>query len=925
MIAHHPKNGKEIRIIQTDASVWRENKTLSYSDTPSIWETIYHSGFANGNPDYRIFLNAKADPKVFKSSKIVLVSNIETSEFKKLRITNAIVLEEVHLLYPHLGAAWDGTVEDAVTIMAGLLRFRRLAGSWNWRAEALGLVKETRPPAKLWWICQFFKHGKSARAAEIRKCLRENASSPLIDKILLLNEGREDFPKSHKIQEEVIGHRLTYRDVFERIYTIPDNTIVVFANADIFIDASFKDLWSLNLEDKFLALLRYELPASDLGEATLFGPRADSQDTWIVRSDDVKRRDRSAWSKMDFQFGKMGCDNGIAMEMMRQKFLVSNPSQTLRTYHVHTSEIRNYSKTDVVNLPAFHYVQPTAIHDLIPEFKLPEILELGPCFQTPDGLVFDSTKMYVGDSEASKQAWSKANIHGLMPTLEVGRGLVAPWPAGAEKSREIYCLKYISKILRLWSISPGEFYGCDYKGCLDVLKMFKWGVPSLPVVTREEDSLVWCKKGGLVSVPCVSVSYMPVSKDDIAALRKYVQEWTATCESKKVVIVEDGVTLKAKRVLEIETFLEEAGYDVHIVYPAKTSLERLMEVYGGAWGIVCAGNLECAAWNWMLPEGAHVFEVGAEEGMAKEISDAAGLVHKCVKGDLFEAIVNAGRVIDPGLPTIWMPAPLPATNFFYHPGDSFREMVRLWEKAGYVNVREHAGVQVWWGEVGAGGVLLYDRPTNEWRLAAGASEREWKLALFGNPKVPAGATGSPVVPWTFWPRRPSLVEVIASGKSAGWDERRAGPVFYGKTENAIQERRRRGDWAAVCEEWVMVKDKEKYPFTQSEYLEKLASSRFGLCLPGYGLKCHREIECMAMGCVPIVLKGVDMSSYDLPPMRGKHYIEVDKPEDVPIMVGRIDRETWEEMSAACKEWWAAAASVAGSFEVTSRIIGCLTG
>jgi hypothetical protein len=155
-------------------------------------------------------------------------------------------------------------------------------------------------------------------------------------------------------------------------------------------------------------------------------------------------------------------------------------------------------------------------------------------------------------------------------------------------------------------------------------------------------------------------------------------------------------------------------------------------------------------------------------------------------------------------------------------------------------------------------------------------------------------------------------------------QRRAGPVFYGKTENAVQERRRKGDWKSVCEEWVMVKGDEKYPFTQSEYLEKLAGARFGLCLPGYGMKCHREIECMAMGCVPIVLKGVDMDSYDVPPIRGKHYIEVEKPEDVPIVVGRIYQDTWEEMSSACRAWWAANASVAGSFEVTSRIIRCLT-
>jgi len=922
----HPKTGKEVRIIETDASIWREHKTLRYGNIPSIWETVYDGRMnlkgqgtngqgangqgANGQgakgPDYRILLNASvADAEEFKISKIVLVSNLDPG-IKALRITNAIILEEIHLLYPHLGGRCDGTVEDAAVLMGGLLRFRKLAGVWNKRAESLGMSRQG-PEPKLWWITQFFKHGKSERAAEIRKCLRENASSPLIDRILLLNEQREEFSKLPKIQEEVIGHRLTYKDIFERIYDIPDNTIVVFANADIFIDRSFKELWSLNLEDKFLALLRYEFE-DEVETAKIFGPRADSQDTWIVRSDDIKRRPRSAWSGMNFQFGKMGCDNAIAMEMMRQKFLVVNPAQSIRTYHVHGSEIRNYSKTDVVDATLFHYVKPTAIHDLMPEFKVPEILELRECFQTPEGLVFDSTKMYIGSSDSAKEAWSKANIHGLMSTLEVNKALIVPWPEGAER-REIYCLKYMSKILRLWSISPGEFYGYDGKGCHEVLKIFNWNRGTLPVIQRD-DCLVWAKEG-----LALFETSDPVSKEDIVALRKYVRA-SLPIDKRKIVIVEG--TMNSKEVLALEASLET--YDVHVVYPT-SSLERILDVYNGAWGIVCSDSE--SYWNWLLSEGAYVFETSGkgqekgqeqekEKGRAQEISAAAGLNHR-VTSDLLESIRNAAIILDHTLPTIWMPVTLQSTSFFAHPGDSFREMVRLWQKAGYVNVREHYGTQVWWGEVGAQGVLLYDRPTNEWRLAAPPEEREWKLALFGNPKIGSAKA----VPWTFWPRRPSLVEVYSPVK--GWEERRAGPVFYGKTENAIQERRRRGDWASVCEEWVMVKDKEKYPFTQSEYLERLASSRFGLCLPGYGLKCHREIECMAMGCVPIVLKGVDMDSYAVPPILGLHYLLVEKPEDIPIVIGGVGRDAWESMSAACRLWWKDNASCEGSFRLTARL------
>jgi len=123
----------------------------------------------------------------------------------------------------------------------------------------------------------------------------------------------------------------------------------------------------------------------------------------------------------------------------------------------------------------------------------------------------------------------------------------------------------------------------------------------------------------------------------------------------------------------------------------------------------------------------------------------------------------------------------------------------------------------------------------------------------------------------------------------------------------------------VCEEFVMVKGDEKYPFTQTEYLEKLASTRFGLCMPGYGFKCHREIECMAMGCVPLVSEWVDMSSYANPPVEGTHYIRLKNSREIPSVIASVSKESWEAMSAACRTWWAENASCKGSFELTRRL------
>jgi hypothetical protein len=225
---------------------------------------------------------------------------------------------------------------------------------------------------------------------------------------------------------------------------------------------------------------------------------------------------------------------------------------------------------------------------------------------------------------------------------------------------------------------------------------------------------------------------------------------------------------------------------------------------------------------------------------------------------------------------------------------------------------------VWWGDVGKDGVLLYDRPNHDWRLAAPLVEKSWKMALFGNPKPPAGDTNHP---WFFWPRRPEFVEELASGELRGWEDRKEKPVFYGKTENKVQEKRRgAADWQSCCGEWVMVKGDEAYPFTQREYLEGLGKARFGLCLAGYGYKCHREVECMAMGCVPLCAPEVDMDSYAVPPVEGVHYIRVQNPEEALAKVAAVSEEAWKEMSAAGRAWWKANCSVQGSFALTKQII-----
>jgi hypothetical protein len=256
------------------------------------------------------------------------------------------------------------------------------------------------------------------------------------------------------------------------------------------------------------------------------------------------------------------------------------------------------------------------------------------------------------------------------------------------------------------------------------------------------------------------------------------------------------------------------------------------------------------------------------------------------------------------------------TGFYAHAGDSFREIASLWSERGYVDLVPSPAHQVWLHEVGD--TLLYDRPTHQWLEQAPAKEQTFRKALFGNP-APAKDGSS----WSFWPRRPALVEnAVAAGlPKRTWESRAQTVVFYGRSENAVQKSRRStADWSAACSDFVHVDGLSKYPYTAEEYLERLASAKYGLCLAGYGFKCHREIECMAMGTVPIVAPEVDMANYANPPEEGLHYLRVASPEEVGKAVAEITGERWTVMSNACRDWWLKNASVDGMWALTQALV-----
>lgn len=1015
MLAQHPKTGKPIRIMRSDASLWRSHKTIVWlqeQDASVSWDrwdtlvvglTDLQKWKGKGKRlDYIVFTDTdektvewfmNINPTEYKMIFITrdLVYKVGEAKFRQMKIQNIICLEEIPKLYPYIGSLWDTTIEDLILQIAALMRCSKLSGLSKKEYSRLEYFKSVNidiefidaKPKELWFLTQFYIPEKGRRAKEIRKCLDMNIANPLIDKIVLLNEKTFLSSPNKKIQEVVIGKRITYADVVKWIYeNAPKDVICVFANADIWLDSElWRDAWMTRLDDVFVALLRWDVQ-EDESESKLFGPRSDSQDTWCVLSDSVKSRTWN-WSSLDIPFGKAGCDNAITIEMLRQKFLIVNPALSLKTHHYHLSGTRNYDPADVVDKPMFMYVDPNGIHDMEPIFDIAKyalktldfvpftrklesiqpkvldtfckMLERGErflwkskdtntfpaekiklykyenAFQTPQGLVYSYNKLFIGKEEASKEAWAHSKLSSITPAYSVEKSFAVPWRAEEVKTQEGYALYYLSKILMMREqYGNGEFWAPS-RGMISVLEAFDWKAAELPVIPHSDASQIWCKE--IYQYPWTTKQ--EIHREEIQALRNALKfGWTSKKTEEKYVVIIDGVRITSEMVHNWEKIYSDKEFTV--IFEGRTSADRCIEKLQGAAGLIFFGGSNTVSrWGfcWALPEDALMIEVQNEmdpNGEAAHVAAACKLSHfycsvpkatdkvtqELIQKVVVETLNRKSTETQLSLPILRVPRKN-LTGFFSHAGDSCREMVRLWGEKGFVQVVEDAkAVQMWLGDVGD--VLLYDRPTMDWLFAAPQEEQTWKLALFGNPK-PA-SSGGKALPWFFWPRRPALVEeIIQKGISK---ERTRKCVFYGKVENKVQEKRRtKLSWQSICDDFILVNgESTPYALSHQEYLERLGTSKFGLCLAGFGKKCHREVECMAMGCVPVVSGEVDMENYANPPVENLHYLRGDTPEELEEKMKNVSEEEWVRMSEACQKWWRENASVEGSWNLTKKLI-----
>ena len=171
----------------------------------------------------------------------------------------------------------------------------------------------------------YYEDKNPLRKREIDYCLQKNLANKHMTTIICESAAKP-----------------TYQYFFDQINKVsgPDD-INIICNSDIFLDETIA--LAANIKDKQLyALSRWDWLGNDA--LVRFFDRPDSQDTWIFKGPVTNVFG-------GFTLGIRGCDNRIAYEFHKAGYRVSNPSKSIKTYHVHNSGVRNYTMADVVPEP----------------------------------------------------------------------------------------------------------------------------------------------------------------------------------------------------------------------------------------------------------------------------------------------------------------------------------------------------------------------------------------------------------------------------------------------------------------------------------------------------------------------------------------------------------------------------------------------
>ncbi len=183
------------------------------------------------------------------------------------------------------------------------------------------------------------------RQNELVECLKRN--SKVFDKVFILAEQSEEIefiPELENVIVLPVTVRPTFRTFFNCINTVSKiDDINCVCNGDIY----FEPFTKFPQPHECFALCRYEIKKNG---PTTFLNRFDSQDAFLFKGH--IRIPKYA----DF-FALPGSDNRICYELKEIGYHMSNPSLTIKCYHLHEGQ-KSYDGTQKVNRP-YHFIHPS--------------------------------------------------------------------------------------------------------------------------------------------------------------------------------------------------------------------------------------------------------------------------------------------------------------------------------------------------------------------------------------------------------------------------------------------------------------------------------------------------------------------------------------------------------------------------------------
>jgi len=537
---------------------------------------------------------------------------------------NIINLNIIHDYFQNLGSPWNGKLEDSLIIFSIINQYKKLNIDFDFIRENVedsrqkcmtdnGIEICNKELESFWLFSQYYVPKQKERQAEILETLKKNVANNLIDKIILFTETDEDVANLQKQglnleKVQLINHkkRLSYSDFFKYVSTdeVPENTIVALANSDIYFDSTLLNLWSLNFTEKCLALLRWEHSEEGTDHAKILGPRPDSQDTWIFHAHSIKSRAKTTWSEKNYEtfnyyLGTPGCDNSFTTDVIREKFGVFNPAASIKTYHIHGSQIRTYTRKDLVYRPVYFGVNPTYIMEKNNEKNLPgkpysvspysceinlksntdarvatyvtmlargkryewappsstvpvkngfskswKIWKIsGDAYSSPTGLVSNYNNILLGDID-TKNYWAKSRINIYYRTIERPSFLaIAVENTNIFTNKSAFITHYVGPLLRtLQEISrigdhPNALSVFWPQEFLDIADMFKFPI-KLECVPWNEHMNVYSK-----CMFMVPGGYVEVCQETIHALRSSLHQPLPEKPSKTIVVLTSSAVL----------------------------------------------------------------------------------------------------------------------------------------------------------------------------------------------------------------------------------------------------------------------------------------------------------------------------------------------------------------------------------------------